>query len=161
MCVKGCKQSSRSDLNPISIRSILTCLYHKTFPKLCQLNYSQVGTLKSYLRNPGKSSSWEVIMYINILAVLRHSAVKQWLILLSLDFQTVCTLSFSHIQLFGTPQTAACQAPQFMELSRQEYWSRFPCPPPGDLPNPGSNPGLPHCNRILYLLNHQGTPHPL
>ena len=22
-------------------------------------------------------------------------------------------------------------------LSRQEYWGRFPCPPPGDLPNPG------------------------
>ena len=24
-----------------------------------------------------------------------------------------------------------------MEFSRQEYWSRLPCPPPGDLPDPG------------------------
>ena len=24
-----------------------------------------------------------------------------------------------------------------MGLSRQEYWSGLPCPPPGDLPNPG------------------------
>ena len=24
-----------------------------------------------------------------------------------------------------------------MEFSRQEYWSGLPCPPPGDLPNPG------------------------
>ena len=24
-----------------------------------------------------------------------------------------------------------------MGLSRQEYWSVLPCPPPGDLPNPG------------------------
>ena len=23
------------------------------------------------------------------------------------------------------------------EFSRQEYWSQLPCPPPGDLPNPG------------------------
>ena len=27
-------------------------------------------------------------------------------------------------------------------FSRQEYWSRLPCPPPGGLPNPGSIPGL-------------------
>jgi len=24
-----------------------------------------------------------------------------------------------------------------MVFSRQEYWSGLPCPPPGDLPNPG------------------------
>ena len=28
-------------------------------------------------------------------------------------------------------------------FSRQEYWSGFPCPPPGDLPNPGIKPGSP------------------
>ena len=27
-----------------------------------------------------------------------------------------------------------------MGLSRQEYWSGWPCPPPGDLPNPGIEP---------------------
>ena len=31
----------------------------------------------------------------------------------------------------------SCQAPLPMEFSRQEYWSGLPCPPPGDLPNPG------------------------
>ena len=25
-----------------------------------------------------------------------------------------------------------------MGCSRQEYWSRLPCPPPGDLPEPGT-----------------------
>ena len=25
------------------------------------------------------------------------------------------------------------------------------------LPNPGSNPGLPHCRQILYCLNNQGS----
>ena len=29
--------------------------------------------------------------------------------------------------------TATRQAPLFMGLSRQEYWSGLPCPPPGDL----------------------------
>ena len=31
----------------------------------------------------------------------------------------------------------ACQAPLSLGLSRQEYWSRLPCPPPGDPPDPG------------------------
>ena len=28
-------------------------------------------------------------------------------------------------------------------FSRQEYWSELPCPPPGDLPNPGIEPSSP------------------
>ena len=30
-----------------------------------------------------------------------------------------------------------------MGFSRQEYWSGLPCPPPGDLPDPGIKPGSP------------------
>ena len=30
-----------------------------------------------------------------------------------------------------------------MELSRQEFWSGLPFPSPGDLPNPGTEPGSP------------------
>ena len=36
--------------------------------------------------------------------------------------------------------TAACQAPLSMGFSRQEHWSGLPCPPPGDLPDPGIEP---------------------
>ena len=50
----------------------------------------------------------------------------------------VCVLrGFSCIRLFVTPWTAAHQAPLSMGFSRQEYWRGLPCPPPGDLPNPG------------------------
>ena len=35
------------------------------------------------------------------------------------------------------------QAPLSMRFSRQEYWSGLPCPPPGDLPNPGIKPRSP------------------
>ena len=44
------------------------------------------------------------------------------------------------------------------ELSRQEYWSGFSCPPPGDLPNPGIEPGSPTLWWILYRLSHQRSP---
>ena len=36
--------------------------------------------------------------------------------------------------------TVACWAPLSMGLSRQEYWSGLPFPPPGDLPNQGIEP---------------------
>ena len=42
-----------------------------------------------------------------------------------------------------TPWTVAYQAPPSMVFSRQEYWSGLPFPPPGDLPNPGIEPGAP------------------
>ena len=40
----------------------------------------------------------------------------------------------------ATPWTLAHQAPLFMGFSRQEYWSGLPCPPPGDLSEPGIEP---------------------
>ena len=51
--------------------------------------------------------------------------------------------SLSRAQLFATPWTAAHQAPLFMGFSRQGYWSGLPCPPPGDLPNRGTELGSP------------------
>ena len=56
---------------------------------------------------------------------------------LPLVFIIVHAPSLSHVQLFETPWTIACQAPLSLGLFRQEYWSGLPCPPPGDLPNPG------------------------
>ena len=46
----------------------------------------------------------------------------------------------SCIRLFVTPWTGACQAALSMEVSRQEYWSRFPVATPGDLPDSGIEP---------------------
>ena len=45
---------------------------------------------------------------------------------------------FSHF--FVTPWTVAYQAPLSMGFPRKQYWSGLPCPPPGDLPNPGIKP---------------------
>ena len=46
----------------------------------------------------------------------------------------------SHVQLFATPWTVVAKAPLYMEFSRPEYWSGWPSPSPGDLPNPGIEP---------------------
>ena len=45
-----------------------------------------------------------------------------------------CTLS--HVWFFMTPWMVAHEAPLSMAFSRQEYWSGFPFPPSGDLPDP-------------------------
>ena len=78
----------------------------------------------------------------------------------------VCVCLVSGIQLFG-PQGCVCvcvsgQLPPTVwdpiDCSppsssvhgnpRQEYWSRWPCPPPGDLPNPGIKPEAPESSAL-------------
>ena len=61
----------------------------------------------------------------------------------------------SNVQLFATPWTVARQAPLPMAFSRQEYWSGWPCPPPGIFQTQGSNPCL------LCLLHWQAGSLPL
>ena len=51
-------------------------------------------------------------------------------------YMCVHAKSLSHVQLFVTPWTVACQLPLSMGFSRQEYQSGLPFPPPGDLSGP-------------------------
>ena len=55
----------------------------------------------------------------------------------------LCVHVCSFMSDSATPWTAAHQAPLPMGFPRQEYWSRLPFPPPGDLPDPGIKPGSP------------------
>ena len=47
---------------------------------------------------------------------------------------------FSCVQFFVTLWAVDCQAPLSMGFSRHKYQSGWPCPPPGDLPDPGIEP---------------------
>ena len=68
-------------------------------------------------------------------------------------------ISYTFVKyIFATPWTVAHQAPPSKGFSRQEYWARLPFPSPGDLPDPGIEPGLLHCRQMLYHLSHQGNP---
>ena len=55
-------------------------------------------------------------------------------------FFRMCANRFSRVQLFATPWTVAHQAPLSMGFSRQVNWSGLPCPPAGDLTDPGVEP---------------------
>ena len=57
--------------------------------------------------------------------------------------ETDLVKSLSRVQLFATSWTVAYQAPPSMGFSRQDYWSGLPFPSPGDLPDPGIEPGSP------------------
>ena len=68
---------------------------------------------------------------------------------------------FSRVRLSATLLTVAHQAPLSMGFSRQEYWCGLPCPPPGDLPNPGIEPESPMAPTLQadsLLLIHWGSP---
>ena len=57
--------------------------------------------------------------------------------------KTICdkVKLLSRVRLFVTPWTVAYQAPPSINFSREEYWSGLPFP--GDLPDPGIEPGSP------------------
>ena len=61
--------------------------------------------------------------------------------------------SLSHVWLFATPWTI-----QSVEFSRILEWVAFPFSRGWISPTQGSNPGLPHCRRILYQPSHKGSP---
>ena len=60
---------------------------------------------------------------------------------------------FSRVWLFATLWIAAYQAPLSIGFSKHEYWSGFPCCPPGDLPDPRIEP----VSSALHLDSFHGT----
>ena len=74
----------------------------------------------------------------------------------------MCVLShFSRVWLFVTLWTVTHQAPLSMGFSKQEFWKRLPCSPPGDLPAPGIKL-VSHVScigrQIFYHWSHLGSP---
>ena len=57
-----------------------------------------------------------------------------------------------------TPWTVVYQAPPSMVFSTQEYWSGLPFPSPGDLPNPGIEPGSPTLKADALTFEPPGKP---
>ena len=73
------------------------------------------------------------------------------LILLSLSFAQLCPT-------LCDPMDCSPQAPLSMGFSRQEYQNGLPFPPPGDLPNPGMEPGSLALQADSLPLSHQRSP---
>ena len=54
--------------------------------------------------------------------------------------------------------TVTRQAPLSMRFPRQKYWRGLPCPPPGDIPDPGIEPAFPVLQADPLPLSHLGRP---
>ena len=82
--------------------------------------------------------------------------------LLPISASIPCTLCvLSHVQIFATPWTLACQPPLSMGFSRQEYWSGLHFLLQGIFPTQRSNLHLLcplHCRWSLYPLSHREGP---
>ena len=76
-------------------------------------------------------------------------------VLLSFSICVMC-VSRSVVPDSATPWTAIHQVPLSMRFSRQGYWSGLPFPSPGDLPNPGIEPGSPAMQANSLLTELQG-----
>ena len=122
------------------------------------------GTLKSLLQHHSSKASilWHSAFFI---VQLSHPymttgetiALTRWTFVykvISLIFNMLSRLvitflprskmkSLSRVQLFVPTWTPPSQAPPSMGFSRQEYWSELLFPSPGDLPDPGIEPGSP------------------
>ena len=69
-----------------------------------------------------------------------------------------CSAAVALVSNISDLWTVAHQAPQSMPFSRQEYWSGLPCPPPGDLPDPGIEPRSPVLQTDSLPSEPQGKP---
>ena len=136
----------RKKTNPISIYQLAKCEHYSYHTKCIDFRYWNIKNINN-----------------NVCPVLRVCfPIQQWCpfwwFLLNMQFENhfslpflrlfldvcVCMLNhFSCVRLFATLWTAACQASLSMGLSRQEYCSGLPCPPPGNLPDPGIQPSFP------------------
>ena len=62
------------------------------------------------------------------------------------------------VWLFATLWTVARQAPLSTGFPRQEYWSGLPFPPPGDLPDSGTEPTSPALAGGFFTAEPSGKP---
>ena len=73
------------------------------------------------------------------------------MILLQISESCMCRYAWGKVKVLVAqscltlcdPMDCSPQVPLSMEFSSQEYWSGFPCPSPGDLPDPGIKPRSP------------------
>ena len=116
-----------------------------------------------------------IIKYFSVLANMRyiclyiHVRIDMFYIFIHIDVfiylfttQQPLVLWLSHM-VVSDLQLIEFQAPLSMGFFRQDYWNGLPFPSPGDLPNPGIEPGSPvsHTYSFRYQVSHQGSPYVL
>ena len=87
------------------------------------------------------SPFWPFIIFLKVSAFLEISTAQ--------SFQSCPTLC--------DPMDCSPPGSSVHGISQEEYWSWLPFPPPGDLPNPGIEPGSPPLQAGSLPLSHQGV----
>ena len=68
----------------------------------------------------------------------------------------VCVLVIQLCPILCDPLDCSSSGSSVHGISQQEYWSEFPFPPPGDLPDPGIEPGSPTLQAVSLLCEPPG-----
>ena len=96
---------------------------------------------------PVRENMGDLFYFILLIAHDKGWSIKYLLSKLAKDYFNINALdiyynflvhaqSLSHVWVFVTPWTVACQAPLPMEFSRWEFWNELPFPTVGNLPDP-------------------------
>ena len=141
---------------------ILACHFLVMWPQTTPYAFTCL-TLKWSYEYPSFSVVVQLICGSNmIICQLPTPENRAWHLLSACEitmYLHVCMLS--HVWLFVTPWTGACQTPLSMGFSGQESWSGLLCLPPRDLPDPGIEPVSPVALELQadsLLLSHGGSP---
>ena len=104
------------------------------------LNHTAPGT-DGHFEDLVSDAQWGRLLFFKLYFQMKgHSVYLNCcvqLFLISVVMTWLCVKWQVTSVLFGT---LACQALLSMEFPRQEFWSEWPFPPPGDLPDPGIEP---------------------
>ena len=84
------------------------------------------------------------LMKTNWIFMIYHST-KQVLgfFMLSIIYVCVCAQWLQLCPTLCNPMDCSLPGSSVHGILQEEYWSGLPCPPPGDLPNPGIEPRTP------------------
>ena len=130
---------------------------------LVSVNPSHSKSIHSQCYNTPGVTGCTVLLQVHVLSP-HFQYLWIWLYL-----EVACAQSLSHIQLFATSWTAACQAPLSMGFPRQdclgknipifqEYWNVEYFLLQGIFQTQGSNPSLLHWQAGSSPPSHQGSP---
>ena len=105
---------------------LVSALFCHCFSYLFYCKFRFLLSYLTYIVGPQEA----VLKYIYILILLSVDLKKIFLKFIPLcPYCMACMLiRFSHVPLFATLWTVACQAPLSMAFSRQEHWSGLPFP---------------------------------
>ena len=102
------------------------------------------ATLRTAARQASLSFtvSWSLLKLVSIELVMPFNHLILCIYMVPVFIRKACmrAKSLHSCPTLCSPIDVACQVPLCKGFFRQEYWSESPCPPPGDLANPGIEP---------------------